>query len=142
MSKRSITAMLLAYVVPGAGHYYLGDRRRAVVFFVIVFLLFVLGISIDGSLYTLGQSGGALLKILASFGSMGAGAMYFIAGALTHFDADFVPGPIYHLIRVLTPHPDVQSITYEYGTTFTLTAGLMNLLLVLDCFDIAEGRKP
>ena len=31
--------------------------------------------------------------------------------------------------------------TYEYATTFTLTAGLMNLLLVLDCFDIAEGRK-
>lgn len=123
MSKRSITAMLLAYVVPGAGHYYLGDRRRAAVFFVIVFLLFVLGISIDGSLYTLGQSGGALLKILASFGSMGAGAMYFIAG-------------------VMGPHGDVQSITYEYGTTFTLTAGLMNLLLVLDCFDIAEGRKP
>ena len=123
MNKRSITAMLLAYFVPGAGHYYLGYRSRAVVFFVIVILLFVLGLSIDGSLYTLGQSGGALLKILASFGSMGAGAVYFIA--------DF-----------MGPHGDVTSITYEYGTTFMLTAGLMNLLLVLDCFDIAEGRKP
>ena len=122
MNARSITAMLLAYVVPGAGHFYLGYRVRAAVFFVIVCLLFVLGLSIDGSLYTIQQSGGALLKILASFGSLGAGALYFIAAATG-------------------PHGDVTSITYEYGTTFMLTAGLMNLLLVLDCFDIASGRK-
>jgi hypothetical protein len=122
MSKRSFTAMLLAYVVPGAGHFYLGYRARAAVFFVIVLLLFVLGLSIDGSLYTIQDSGGALLKILASLGSMGAGTLYFVA-------------------RAMGPHGDVTSITYEYGTTFTLTAGLMNLLLVLDCFDIAQGRK-
>jgi len=122
MNKRSLTAMLLAYIVPGAGHFYLGYRTKAAVFFAIILLLFVLGLSIDGSLYTLSDSGGALLKILASFGSMGAGALYFIA-------------------RAMGPHGDVTSITYEYGTTFTLTAGLMNLLLVLDCFDIVAGRK-
>ncbi|HEY3057286.1 MAG TPA: DUF6677 family protein [Thermoanaerobaculia bacterium] len=122
MNKRSITAMVLAYVIPGAGHFYLGYRARAAIFFVIVLVLFVIGLSIDGSLYTLRDSGGALLKILASLGSMGAGALYFIA-------------------RAMGLHGDVTSITYEYGTTFTLTAGLMNLLLVLDCFDIAEGRK-
>lgn len=114
--------MLLAYVIPGAGHFYLGYRARATIFFVIVLVLFVIGLSIDGSLYTLRDSGGALLKILASLGSMGAGALYFIA-------------------RAMGIHGDVTSLTYEYGTTFTLTAGLMNLLLVLDCFDIAEGRK-
>ena len=122
MTKRSITAMILAFFVPGAGHFYLGYRARAAIFFVIVLVLFVIGLSIDGSLYTLQDSGGALLKILASFGSMGSGALYFIA-------------------RALGPHGDVTSLTYEYGTTFTLTAGLMNLLLVLDCFDIGEGRK-
>ena len=30
---------------------------------------------------------------------------------------------------------------YEYGTAFLLTAGLMNLLLVLDAWDIARGKK-
>ena len=123
MNKRSVTAMLLAYVVPGAGHFYLGQRGKAAVFFVIVLVLFVLGLSIDGALYAISDSGGALLKVLASLGSMGAGALYFIG-------------------RMIGPHGDVTSITYEYGTTFTLTAGLMNLLLVLDCFDIAAGRKP
>lgn len=122
MSKRSILAMVLAYVVPGAGHFYLGYRQRAAVFFAIVLLMFVIGLSIDGGLYTLSESAGGLLKILASLGSMGAGVLYFAA-------------------KAMGPHGDVKSLTFEYGTTFTLTAGLMNLLLVLDCFDIAQGHK-
>jgi hypothetical protein len=121
MNKRSIVAMILAYVVPGAGHVYLGYRRRAVAFFTIVLLMFVIGLVIDGNLYTLDR-GQPILRLLAGLGSMGAGILYFIA-------------------RAIGPHGDVTSITYEYGTTFTLTAGLMNLLLVLDCFDLAEGRK-
>lgn len=122
MTKRSLLAMILAYLVPGAGHFYLGYRRRAAAFFAIVFFMFVIGLAIDGNLYTFAESRQALLRILASIGSMGAGILYFAA-------------------RAMGPHGDVTSMTYEYGTTFTLTAGLMNLLLVLDCFDIAEGRK-
>jgi hypothetical protein len=124
MNKRGIVAMVLAYLVPGAGHFYLGYRARAAVFFAIVLILFTLGLAIDGSLYTVSDSlsSGALLKLLASLGSIGAGVVYFVAAAMG-------------------PHGDVRSITFEYGTTFTLTAGLMNLLLVLDCFDIAGGRK-
>ncbi|HSP17836.1 MAG TPA: DUF6677 family protein [Thermoanaerobaculia bacterium] len=142
MSKRSITAMVLAFVVPGAGHFYLGYRARAAIFFMIVLILFVIGLSIDGSLYTLSESGGALLKILASLGSMGSGALYFIARVMpAPGEPSYAWYPMYLIMRTFSPHPDVTSMTYEYGTTFTLTAGLMNLLLVLDCFDIAEGRK-
>lgn len=122
MSRRTITAMILAYIVPGAGHFYLGKRARAAAFFAVVLLMFVIGLGIDGDLYTLGRSGGSLLRILASLGSLGAGAMYFIAAAMG-------------------AHGDMTSITYEHGTAFTITAGLMNLLLVLDAFDIGEGRK-
>ena len=122
MNKSSTLAMILAYLVPGAGHFYLGYRRRAFVFFAIVLFMFVIGLAIDGNLYTLRESGRMFLRVLASFGTMGAGVIYFIA-------------------RAMGPHGDVTSMTYEYGTTFTLTAGLMNLLLVLDCFDIAKGRK-
>ena len=113
--------MLLAYLVPGGGHFYLGYRARAAVFFAIVVAMFAIGLAIDGGLYTPMQGGG-LLRLLASFGSMGAGILFF-AGAATG------------------PHGDMTSITYEYGTAFLITAGLMNLLLVLDSFDLAEGRK-
>jgi hypothetical protein len=35
----------------------------------------------------------------------------------------------------------MRSVTYEYGSTFLLAAGLMNILLILDVFDISTGRK-
>ena len=122
MSRRTITAMLLAYLIPGAGHLYLGRRARAVTFFVIVVLMFTIGVAVDGDLYTLGHSGGSLLRLLAALGSMGSGVLYFVGVGMG-------------------AHGDVTSITYEHGTAFTITAGLMNLLLMLDSFDISEGRK-
>ena len=32
-------------------------------------------------------------------------------------------------------------MTYEYGNTFLVAAGLLNSLVVLDAYDIALGRK-
>jgi hypothetical protein len=120
MNSRSVIAMLLAFIVPGGGHFYLGRRGRALAFFAIIVFLFVIGLLIDGRLYTIEK--GNVLSMLATLGSMGSGTLYF-AG------------------RALAGRGDITSMTFEYGTAFTLTAGLMNLLLVLDCYDIAEGRK-
>ena len=122
MKARTVIAIILAYLVPGAGHLYLGRRGRAVAFFAIVVIMFLIGISIDGELYTLARANGSALRILAALGTAGAGVMYF--GAL-----------------MAGVHGDITSITYEHGTAFAITAGLMNLLLMLDVFDIAEGRK-
>ena len=120
MNRRTVTAMALALLCPGAGHIYLGRRGRGAAYFCIVVFLFVVGLAVDGRLYTVQQ--GNVLSVLATVGSMGAGLLYFLG-------------------RVIGPPGDITSLTFEYGTTFTLTAGLMNLLLVLDSFDIAEGRK-
>lgn len=120
MSRRSITAAILAFAFPGAGHFYLGRRPRAAIFCAVVLFLFVSGILLDGKLYT--AEPGRLLTFLATLGTMGSGAIYFVA-------------------RAFGPFGDVASITYEYGTTFMLTAGLMNLLLVFDAWDIGDNRK-
>ncbi|HKS22962.1 MAG TPA: DUF6677 family protein [Thermoanaerobaculia bacterium] len=122
MKSRTVFAMVLAYLVPGAGHLYLQRRARAITYFCIVLVMFFIGLGVDGDLYTVTRTGGSLLRLLASFGSMGAGLLYWIA------DLKGVQG-------------DITSITYEHGTAFIITAGLMNLLLVLDVFDISEGRK-
>ncbi len=114
--------MFLAWAIPGAGHLYLGRRGRALVFFLVVVLMFVIGVAVDGALYTFATSRGSWLKLLASLASMGSGLLYFVARRIG------VPG-------------DVVSATFEYGSTFTLTAGLMNLLLVVDCYDISRGAK-
>lgn len=123
MNGRAIAAMLLALVLPGAGHLFLGRVRRAIAFFLIVLSMFAIGLALDGGLYTVAMSRGALLRILSTYASMGSGLFY----ALAHF---------------FGARANIASPTFEYGITFTLTAGLMNLLLVLDCFDIANGRKP
>ena len=31
--------------------------------------------------------------------------------------------------------------TYEYGNTFLIVSGLLNTLVTMDAFDIAQGRK-
>ena len=35
----------------------------------------------------------------------------------------------------------VVAITYEYGNTFLIVAGLLNILVVFDAFDRARGRR-
>ncbi len=122
MKTRAIAAMALALVVPGAGHLLLGRRGRALAFFGIVVFMFILGLAVDGSMYTLNESRGQLLTVVASIGSMGSGVLYFLG-------------------RWLGPEGNITSHMFEYGRTFTLTAGMMNLLLVLDCWDIAMRGK-
>ena len=122
MTGRAILSMVLALAVPGLGHLYLGRRGRAVAFFAIVAFMFAVGFLIEGGVYTVETSGDNILRVLASYASMGSGLLYAL-GLFT------------------LPPGHVPSATYEYGKTFTLTAGLMNLLLVLDCWDIARGRK-
>ena len=36
---------------------------------------------------------------------------------------------------------DVHAPSFEYGNTFTAVAGLLNMLAVLDAYDVAVGRK-
>jgi len=37
--------------------------------------------------------------------------------------------------------PDVAGHVHDYGTKFLVTAGLLNILALVDAFDIAAGRK-
>jgi hypothetical protein len=123
VSRRTpFSAMALAWLFPGLGHFYLGRRRTAVAFAVIVTATFLTGLSFQGRLYTV--EGGQPLTILATFAVYGAGLLNIAARALSE-----------------NPGGTILAPTYEYGCAYLLTAGLMNLLLVLDAWDIATGRK-
>ena len=119
---RAYLAAALALLFPGLGHLYLGKRRDAALFAVIVTICFALGLSFEGRLYTV--ESGQPLTILATFAVSGAGLLSLAA-------------------RLLSSNPGgtVLAPTYEYGCAYLLTAGLMNLLLMLDAWDIATGRK-
>ncbi len=120
-SSRVPLAVLLAWLVPGAGHFYLGRRGRGAAFLCIVLASALLGVALDGNLYRVQP--GHPLTLLGTFAAVGLGFGY----GLLRF--------------VLEYSGDIAAAGYEYGTAFLLTAGLMNWLLVLDCWDIAIGRK-
>ena len=114
-------AAFAAWLVPGLGHWVLGRMQRGMLFFAVVVSSVVLGSVLDGNLAS--TFSGQPLAILATLGSMGMGLPYFV-------------------LRLLGYTGDLQAAGYEYGTAFMLSAGLMNLLLVLDCWDIGHGKKP
>ena len=120
--RSPIMAMALAWLFPGLGHYYLGRRRSAAAFALIVTAAFLAGLSFQGRLYTI--ESGQPLTILATFAVFGTGLLNLAARLLSE-----------------NPGGTILSATYEYGCAYLLTAGLMNLLLVLDAHDIATGRK-
>ncbi len=113
--------MVLAWLVPGLGHMMLGRRSRAVVFFAVVVTAFLLGIALDGELIL--PHAGDPLSYLAAIASVGNGVLFFVARA------------------VGLGQGVVTSPAFEFGNTFLLTAGMMNLLLVLDVHDIGTGKK-
>lgn len=122
-SSRAVPACLLAWLVPGAGHLYLRRTGKGLALLLAIGLMFVLGVVMDARLQLyLGLDDP--LAFLRSLAQMALGAPYFAARALG-FDAGLV-----------------TSVTHEYGNTFTEVGGLLNILVILDAFDIAMGRKP
>jgi hypothetical protein len=146
MPSKGVSAFvscLLAWLVPGGGHLYLGKRERGVVFFLVVLGTFVLGCVNEGRSYLIDRE--QPLTYLATLTNIATGPMELISRYSTYDRL------VYRLPDDET-NPDaarlldamrlkVKEVSDEYGTTFLLTAGLMNILLMLDAFDIAIGRK-
>jgi hypothetical protein len=109
-----------AWALPGAGHLWLG-RRKGIVFLIVLPLMFALGLFLQGRIFPFELS--QPLVCLAAFADMGIGIPYFVARALG-YGAGLV-----------------TAVTYEYGNTFLIVAGLLNALVVIDAFDISMGRK-
>ena len=118
-----VTTCVLACLWPGAGHVYAGRRERGLLLSVAIVALFVIGVALDARLAV--QHGVEdPIALILSGAQMAAGFPYLLA-RVTGFEAG-----------------RVTAVTYEYGNTLTAVAGLLNVLVVLDAFDVATGRKP
>ena len=111
----------LAWLVPGAGHFLQGRRDKGLVFFIVLPVMFLFGLWLQGRIFPLELSDP--LVFLGAIANRGLGLPFLIA----HF-ADAGLGT-------------VTAASYEYGNTFLMTAGLLNFLVILDAFDVAQGRK-
>lgn len=110
-----------SWAVPGVGHLWLGRRHKGLVFLVALPLMFIIGLSIRGRIFPFDLSDP--LVALAAVADLGIGLTYFVASMLGYGAGD------------------VRAITYEYGNAFLIVAGLLNLLVVIDAYDVALGRK-
>jgi hypothetical protein len=58
------------------------------------------------------------------------------------FIGDVASGILYLLSSWLGyAQPDMAGHVHDYGTKFLVTAGLLNVLAMVDTFEIASGRK-
>jgi hypothetical protein len=110
-----------AWAIPGGGHLWLRRRQKGLVFLITLPIMFAVGLWLKGQLFPFDPT--QPLVILMAFADIGVGLPYFIARALG------------------AGAGQVTAWTYEYGNTFIIVAGLLNMLVVLDAYDVAEGRK-
>ena len=137
---RFLLPCFLAWLVPGAGHFYLGRRRRAVFFFVIVLVMLTLGLWMDGRTYVYDR--GHPLTYLATFANVGLGPLDLVGRKMTYNRLVWkLPMSRERDVLIEKMRERIRSPLNEYGTTYVMTACLMNLLLILDAFDVAKGRK-
>jgi hypothetical protein len=120
-----LPAVLAAWVVPGGGHFLLKKTGRGGLIFGSVALMFLFGLFMRGMMFT--PESGDLLTTLINYGGfvsdLASGVLYFAASLFGYSQVD-VPGAV-----------------HDYGTKFLVTAGLLNVLAMVDAYEIAAGRK-
>jgi hypothetical protein len=113
--------LAVAWAIPGAGHLWLGRRQKGLIFLATLTSMFAFGLWLEGRLFPFQLS--QPLVALMAVADLGMGAPYVLARAMGAGEGRVV------------------AMTYEYGNTFMIVAGLLNVLVVFDAFDVAEGRK-
>lgn len=93
----------------------------------IVWGMFIIGFLFGGHLFAMsGQEQGTamLMQVPPMIANVGSGLLYVFCWLSGFGFAE-----------------NARLVTYEYGNTFLLVAGLLNYLVMLDAFDIAVRRK-
>lgn len=112
--------LLAGWLVPGAGHFLQGKWVRGTLLAVSIVSMFVLGLAMQGTLYTSVQD---ILNMLGVAGDLGSGLLYLVSRGLG-----------------LGAQP-IQTTVADYGTKFIVVAGLLNVIAAVDAHNLRTGRK-
>ena len=113
--------VVAAWLMPGGGHFWLRQWGRGALLLASVAVMFFLGLGMRGKIYR--PNPGDIVDTLAWLADIGAGGLY-LAARFFGYDV-----------------PEPPTAVSDYGTKFLLVAGLLNMLVMLDAFDIASGKK-
>ena len=112
--------LIAGWLVPGAGHFLLRKWGRGALLALSILSMFALGIAMQGKLYS---SAHDILDMLGLAGDLGNGLLYIVSRMLG-LGAD-----------------SVQVTTANYGTSFIVVAGLLNIIAAVDAHNLRTGRK-
>jgi TM2 domain-containing membrane protein YozV len=118
-------AVALGWLIPGGGHFLLKRPGRGILLLLAIVSMFVCGLMMRGYMFQ-PQTGDLLTTLINTGGFVGdlcGGLLYLLTVAFGYGQVD-TPGHV-----------------HDYGTKFLVTAGLLNLLAMVDAFEIAAGRK-
>jgi hypothetical protein len=120
-----LPAVALGWLIPGGGHFLLKRTSRGAVLGATIAITFLLGLMMRGVLFE-PQTGDLLTTVIycgGFVGNLASGILYLLTVALGY------------------NQPDVAGHVHDYGTKFLVGAGLLNVLAMVDAFEIATGKK-
>jgi hypothetical protein len=115
----------LAWLIPGGGHFLLKRHARGAILFGAVLVAFVVGLLTRGALFQ-PQTGDLFTTLIycgGFIGNLASGALYLLTTWMGYAQLD------------------VAGHVHDYGTKFLVAAGLMNILAMVDAYEIAVGKK-
>jgi hypothetical protein len=112
--------LIVGWLIPGGGHFLQGKWVRGTLLAVSIVAMFVLGLAMQGKLYTSMQDP---LDILGVAGDLCSGLLYLVSRA-----AGLGAQPI-------------QTTVADYGTKFIVVAALLNVIAAVDAHNLRTGRK-
>ncbi|HTP87050.1 MAG TPA: DUF6677 family protein [Bryobacteraceae bacterium] len=120
-----VPVVALAWLVPGGGHFLLKRYGRGGLLFLSVASMFLLGLMMRGPMFH--PQGGDLLTVIIYYGG---------------FLGDLASGLLYFLsVWLGYNQPDIAGHVHDYGGKFLVAAGLLNVLAMVDAWEIATGKK-
>ena len=118
-------AVVLAWALPGLGHWYLGRRVKALVFLVLITGLFLSGWQLGGR------------RVVDRDDTLPFMAQVLVGGAA------FATAAIGEASFQAEGPADPVGAAYQSGLVYTYVAGLLNLLVMLDAYIVANNiRRP
>jgi len=123
--RSPIPVVALAWLVPGGGHFLLKRYGRGGLLLFSVASMFLLGLMMRGPMFH--PQGGDLLTVIIYYGG---------------FLGDLASGLLYLLsVWLGYNQPDVAGHVHDYGAKFLVAAGLLNILAMVDAWEISTGKK-
>lgn len=123
----TVFAALLAWILPGLGHWWIGERARGVVLFLVIVITFWGGVAISGIRSAVQPSeNGAWIAAQLCAGPQAFAALHLSNQMKTRSDEQ--------LYKAMWPAATI-------GVVYAGVAGLLNLLVIVDVLARAESRR-